>query len=163
MLEVEGVPELAAVGLAAAEPLVVVPLHVADLAALDGPPPLAVAVDDALAGDADVRAAAGLDAALDLAVVVEEFGLVGGEEDNGAALQVKVDAVLERDGARQPDSRRDDEMPAALLRQLAYGLGEGFRVGGDAVSDAAEIGQRDRQGRDGGLLRLRQLHRKILI
>ena len=56
MLQLERIPEAAVVGDGTAHLEVFLPFHVADLAALDGPPPCAVAVDDPFAGDADVVA-----------------------------------------------------------------------------------------------------------
>ena len=140
MVQAEGVPELAVFRDRPAHAPVGRPLDVADLAALDGAPPFAVAVDDAFAGDTHVFPLAGRDGGDHaLAVLLEEQGLVRRKEDQGAALQVEVGPVFQHERARQPDSGRDDQVAAARLRQGVDGLPESVRIQCNAVSDAAEV------------------------
>ena len=140
MLEPERVPQGTIFADGAAFLAEFLPLRVADLVALDGPPPGAVAVDDPFAGDAHVMPLGSVDAGPD-GVAVEEVFLVGGQEDDCAAFQVQVDAVLQADGPGQEDALRDVEMAAALLDQGIDGLGESLGIEGDSVRDAAVVQQ----------------------
>lgn len=150
MLQVIGIPQRAVDR--AAHLAEGVPFHVAYLAALDGPPPGAVAVDDALSGDGDVMPPGSRDARLH-ALAVPEFVLVGRQEDDGAALQMQVDAILEHDGTGQVEAFGHDEMSASLLVQGGDRLLERLGVGGDAVGRPPEIRQADGRFGDDGLFK----------
>ena len=88
---VPGVPQFAVVSLHTANHiLVLVPLHVAHLLALDGAPVVAIAVDDALACDGDVLTFRGTDAGKALAgrLGIDEERLVWRHQYDGVLLQM---------------------------------------------------------------------------
>ena len=164
VLEVVREPQLAFVGLGAAELLEVFPFLVAQLGALGISPVFAVAVDDAAAGDADVgaffRADAGQQALVE-ALVREIRRFFLGEDDYRAFLHVQVDPAPEPDGAGEPDALRHDHV--AAVRQGLDGFVERGGAHRDPVAYCTEL--LDAYACVGNLRqrRLFQLYREVLI
>ena len=156
MLQVKGIPQASLLGDGAAHAQEIIPFRVAHLPAFDRPPPFAVPVDDALAGNAHIFPLAGGDARNHLPVLEEGF-LIGGEQNNRPAVQMQVDPAFQADGTGKPDARRDVQVPAALFFQGRKGLPERFRVQADAIRTSAEIHQGHACGGDLRGLRLRQV------
>ena len=117
------------------------------LALLYGAPVLAVAVEDAFAGDADVLCAVGIEKRM-AAPHVEAFEVavrhgvkveVGGEDHQGVFGQVQVDSALEDYGAGEPDAGRHLEGAASLGGNRLHGFRKGFSVQGLPVPFSAEV------------------------
>ena len=140
-----------------------------DLALLDLAPGIAVAVDDALAGNGDVMLPCRMDrreAATDIQTLEIRVDdriqvLVGIEDDHRSPLQVQVDVALQSDRSGLPDPGRNDEMTAALFRQPVDGPGKRRRIVGDTVTDGSEIRQGNGAGRNGRQTPGRHVERKV--
>ena len=160
------VPQFAAVALHAADDLFVfVPLHVAHLRALHGAPVVAVAVDDALAGNGYVLTLRGSDAgeALVRRLGVHEERLVCRHQYDGVLLQVQLDVVLQLDGSCQPDALRHRQPAAPRLLQFLDAVLKGLSVQRDAVADAAHLADFHLVGRNDGAAHLFHLCGQVLI
>ena len=150
VLEVIGIPETAVLRHFPALFQEFLPLRVAHLAALDGPPPGAVPVNDAFAGDAHV-VPLGSRNARPHGPVLQVQGLVGREEDHGTPLQMQIHAVLQDNGAGEIQPFRHHQVTAALFVQGRYGLLERLCIEGLAVGHGAEIPDIHRMVRNLGL------------
>ena len=138
------------------------PFRIAHFSAFDRPPPFAVSVNDALAGDAYIFPLTGGDARNHLPVLEESF-LLGREQDDRSAFQMQVDPAFQADGTGEPDARRNVQVPAALLLQGGNGLPERVRIQADAIRASAEIRQGYARSRDLRDLRLRQVLIQVRI
>ena len=127
------------------------------LAALDLPPGVAVSVNDALAGNGNVRGAFRVERR-QAAAHIQAFkigvddgiqALVRGENDNGILVQVQLDMALQADRSGEPDTGRHLQAAAAQAGELVDGLGKGLRIQRNAVPHCAKIRQAHAAVRDG--------------
>ncbi len=162
MRQVKRIPQAPLLRDRAAHAQVILPFRIAHLSPLDRPPPFAVSVNDALAGDAYIFPLAGGDARNHLPVLEEGF-LFGREQDDRSAVQMQVDPAFQADGAGEPDARRDVQVPAPLLLEGGNGLPERFRIQADAIRTSAEIQQGYARNGDLRDLRLGQVLIQVRI
>ena len=141
--QVVRIPKGPAVGIGPTHTVIIFPLHVADLAALDGAPPFTVSVDNAFSADTHVFTLACTDARHSLFTVLGKERPVGRHQNHGILLKVQVDTALEHYGPSEPDTGRHHEMPSALLDQGLHSLGKSVGIKGYAITHAAKIGERN--------------------
>ena len=130
--------------------------------AAHGPPRVhrPLAVDDALAGDGDVRLAVGVDEGMGV-VAVDAFpacqdggeveALVGGEAQNGTLGHVQADVALQRQRAGVERVGGDDHRAAAFQAARRDGTVDGFVARGiGRAGTSAEVGDEVASVGEGG-------------
>ena len=76
---------------------------------------------------------------------------------------MKVDIVLQRDRAGQPDALRHHKMPASCFRKCLYSLSECIRIECNAVPCSPEVSDADFPVRDLRAVYLSHAERKVFI
>src|SRR6185437_11057324 len=116
------------------------PLGGGHLSLFDGSPGVAGSVEDAFTGDGNILAAVAVDGRIATTVITFVGGMVTGELDEGARIQVQLYVTQQLDGAGEPGSRGYDDAAAA-------GAGAGFDRAGKSgcierltIAVSAEIG-----------------------
>ena len=140
------------------------------LAFLDGTPILAIAIDDAITRDSDVRSSFSIDGRLETTGVQAFKGgldngierLVGSKENDGTGFEMQFDIAFEHDRSRVPHALWDHEFATTLLAQCINSLGKCLGIESDTIAHSAKVGQFYLIVGNNGSLHFRHTERKFL-
>ena len=125
------------------------PLVLGHFLTLQGPPVLAVAIDDTLARDGDVLGTIGTQGRLAPAGIeslergLDEGieGLVGSKENDATFLDMQIDVTLEHNRTGEPHATGHHQPATTFGRKCLNGLGKGIRAKGLAIAYGTEVGE----------------------